>query len=78
MVYTSASIKYYIFYIVLRRGWVLKKMPSFPNDFAYAKCLTCLAVAAWRAPGLPDEGITATLIKLAQKISSLKLYNRKV
>jgi hypothetical protein len=25
MVYTSASINYYIFYIVLRRGWALEK-----------------------------------------------------
>jgi len=32
------------------------------------ECLTCLAVAAWRAPGLLDEGKTATLIKFAQKI----------
>ena len=32
-------------------------MPSFPNDFAYAKFIITLAVAAWRAPSVLEEGI---------------------
>ena len=40
MVYASAGIEYYLFYIQIRRWWREIKMPSFRQSFAYAKYAT--------------------------------------
>ena len=37
MVYASAGIEYYLFYIQIRWWWREVKMPSFRKSFAHAK-----------------------------------------
>jgi hypothetical protein len=83
MVYASAGIEYYLFYIQIRRWWREVKMPSFAQSFAYAKyspmettasrlTVSAVGVAAAPNPSLAYEECRAVQVICRKKCHVIK------